>query len=158
MISSGIDIPEKFMAIFDHFVMEYLDRLFDTIRTYKGQEEKNRKMENLFVSTEADAFEEVFTFMKNLIEKEELGNLKTDKILRQVVESKALYDTFIAVAKSEEVALLAEQFVYTDEETKATVREALDKYAAEANDKELALVDSLREILGFTENAVRIGE
>ena len=160
MISSGIDIPEKFMAIFDHFVMEYLDQLFDTIHAYKAQEngEKNRKMENQFVNSEAEAFEEVFTFMKNLIEKEELGKLQTDKILRLVVDSNALYNTFIVVAESEEVALLAEQFVYTDEETKAAVREALDDYAKGANDKELALVEALREILGFTEVPVHVGK
>ncbi len=146
--SYDISVADQYMSVYRMIVMDYLEISFEVMGEYHAEADAV-KAENEFVENEAEIFKIVIDFMKEVSENKDIDTAHMHELLDAVVNSRAMYNTLIKVAKDDDVSILAESFAKVDKEIKDRIDSGLADYIDKnsSNERAMNVVNAFKTIL-----------
>ena len=138
--------------VYEIVVREYLNALFDTIKTYRAQEDDKRTMENKFVHNEAQIFLDVINWVNGMQESKEYNDEEFRTLIAELENSEVLYQTLVNIYETDEYQELAKKLILS-QEARETARDALNLYYENSTNKVKAqrIVDIFTTLLQLNE-------
>lgn len=150
MIESFVKIPENQKGLYRTFTSTYLKNLFNVISEYRAIEDDKRTQENIFVNTEANAFNDAVNLFYEASDGKDIEENRAYALLEKAEATKALYDSLIEVAYSDDKAL-TEQLEKIGPKTRARIEQEINEYdeMKAGNERSAELAEAARYLFGF---------
>ena len=135
-----IDIPEEYSDLLYIITSVYVDNLFSTISEYRDADDKERTMENKFVTEEAAAFDYLIGFVNSVAIDKTVYDGQVEEMVEYIAQSKAMYNTIITTAYSEHGAVLTGYYKEASKETQKMIDDAVTDLAYAARENNVAAI------------------
>ncbi len=156
LIDLGGAIGDDYMDVYVTILNAYIGNLFDTIAEGRSIDavNGNHAMEHKFVREEANSFKATLDMVKGMLDESvEIDEESLKNGLETILSSTVMYNVFMDLAASEEVADLADRFAA---EASPEMKESVDAAIAEFeevfadNARALELASAIRSVFGLT--------